>query len=148
VIEDPPLTERQRQLTAYVDDELSVAERASFERMLAEDPELAREAVKLKNLIDLSQSMALSEPSEREVRRFWARFYNRSEWRIGWVLFTAGLVVLIGESLYLLMSSDQISWTLKGAILSTLIGGALLLWNTVRLKLRTSHFDRYRGVIR
>ena len=41
-----------------------------------------------------------------------------------------------------------LSWTIKAAVLCTLLGSGLLLWNTVRLKLRTTHFDRYRGVMR
>lgn len=146
--DDPPLTEQQRQLMAYVDDELDNEARASFERTMAQSPELAVEATKLKNMMDVSRSMALIEPSEQEVRRFWARFYNRTEWRLGWVLLGAGLVALVIEGLYLALTSGLLSWTQKTAVISAVIGGALLLWNTIRLKLRTSHFDRYRGVMR
>lgn len=146
--DDPPLTERQQQLMAYVDDELTPAERASFENAMANDPELAIEAAKFRNLMDLSLSMSLSEPTDHEMRRFWAKFYNRTEWQLGWVLLCAGVVVLAVEGLYLLLTSEALSWTLKGAIISTVVGGGLLMWNTIRLKLRTSHFDRYRGVMR
>ena len=145
---DPPVTEQQQLLMAYVDDELGVAERAEFERAMQSDPDLALEAVKLKNLMDVSRSMALIEPTDMEVRRFWGRFYNRTEWRLGWVLLSVGVVGLLIEGLYLLVSSPSLSWTIKTAVLCTLIGGGLLLWNTVRLKLRTTHFDRYRGVMR
>ena len=96
-------------------------------------------------LVLASAAFAL-EPSDHEIRRFWSRFYNRTEWRLGWVLFSAGLVILAVEGLYLLIVSDVMSWMQKGAILSTVLGGLILLWHTVRLKLRTSHFDRYRGV--
>lgn len=146
--DDPPLTEHQQQLMAYVDDELSAEERAAFELALSRDPALAMEAAKHKNIMDLSHSMALAEPTDHEIRRFWARFYNRTEWRLGWVLLTTGLVVLFVEGLYLLLASDVLSWLQKGAVLSTVLGALILLWHTVRLKLRTSHFDRYRGVMR
>ena len=145
--DDAPLTERQHQMMAYVDDELGAGERAAFERALADDPQLAMETAQLKSLLDLSRATALAEPSDREVRRFWAKFYNRTEWRLGWVLLIAGLVVLAGESLHLLMTSD-LAWTWKAAVLSTLLGGLLLLCNTLRIKVRTSRFDRYRGVLR
>ena len=146
--DDPPLTARQQQMMAYVDDELSPSERNAFEKLMEEDPELALESVNHKNLLDLTRSMALLEPSDREVRRFWARFYNRSEWRLGWCLFIGGLVVLMGEGLYLLVATDWLSGFGKAALLSVLLGAGILFWNTVRLRLRTSRFDRYRGVMR
>lgn len=145
---DAPLTEQQRLLTAFLDDELPAAERAAFERTLTEQPELAREVARHRNLIDLGRAAALAEPTDHEIRRFWARFYNRTEWQLGWVLLTLGLLVLAGEGFYLLLTSDLVGWTFKAAILSVALGAGLLLWNAMRLKLRTSHFDRYRGVIR
>jgi hypothetical protein len=146
--EDPPLTERQQQLMAYVDDELSAEQRAAFEVMMSEDPELAIEAAKHRGIMDLSRSMALAEPTDHEIRRFWARFYNRTEWRVGWVMLSGGLVVLAIEGIYLMLATDRLTWLLKGAILSTVLGALILLSHAVRLKLRTSHFDRYRGVVR
>ena len=145
--EDAPLTEKQQLLMAYVDDELDPARRAEFEQTMRSDPELAMEVVKMKNLIDLSNSMAVAEPSDHEIRRFWSRFYNRTEWQLGWVLLVLGLMVLTGEALYLLVSSD-LRWDLKLAVICVAAGAGLLLWNTLRLKLRTSHYDRYRGVMR
>ena len=59
-----------------------------------------------------------------------------------------GAVVITGEGLYLLFQTDKLSSFAKAAVVSTVVGGGLLLWNTVRLKLRTSHYDRYRGVMR
>lgn len=146
--DDLPLNDRERQLMAYVDDEMSPAERAAFELAMREDRELALEAVRLENLMDLSRSVALPEPTDAEVRRFWARFYNRTEWQVGWALFLVGVTVLAGNGLYLLVTSTSLTWTQKAAVISTLLGGALLLWNVLRLKVRTSRFDRYRGVMR
>jgi anti-sigma factor RsiW len=148
VTDDAPLTESQRLLTAFLDDELAPAERAAFERRIAADAELAREIARQRSLIDIAQAAALAEPTDHEVRRFWARFYNRTEWQLGWVLLAIGLVVLAAEGAYLLLTTDALGWLSKAAIVSTAAGGGLLLWNTMRLKLRTSHFDRYRGVMR
>jgi len=142
-----PLTETQRLLMVYVDDEMEPGQRAAFEKRLAEDPDLAAEAAKFKELMDMTQAIAVIEPTEREMRRFWNRFYNRAEWRLGWVLLLAGLLVLVAEGLYLLVTS-HIDWHIKAATISTALGLAVLLWNTVRLKIRTSRFDRYRGVMR
>jgi anti-sigma factor RsiW len=142
-----PLTETQQLLMTYIDDEMDTAQRAIFEKRLAEEPDLAAEAAEYRELMDMTQAMAVIEPTEQEMRRFWNRFYNRAEWRVGWVLLLAGLVVLVGEGLYLLLES-HIDWHIKAATISALVGLIVLLWNTVRLKIRTSRFDRYRGVMR
>ena len=145
--DDPPLDERQQLLTAWVDGELSVQERLRFERMLADDEELAVQAAQHKALLDLSRGAMQMEPSDRETRRFWNRFYNRGEWRLGWCLMLGGLLVLAGFLLYELLVHTELHVVAKGAVCATLLGGCILLWNTVRLKLRTSRFDRYRGVL-
>ncbi len=144
---DGPLTETQQLLMTYIDDEMDRSQRATFEKRLADDPELAAEAAEYRELMDMTQSMAVIEPTEQEMRRFWSRFYNRAEWRLGWVLLLAGLLILVGEGIYLLLTSET-GWHIKAAAISTLVGIVVLLWNTVRLKIRTSRFDRYRGVMR
>jgi anti-sigma factor RsiW len=145
---DGPLTETQQLLMTYIDDEMDRAQRAAFEKRLADDPELAAEAAEFQELMDMTQSMAVIEPTEHEMRRFWSRFYNRAEWRLGWVLLVLGLLVLLLEGLFELIRTDIVGWHIKTAAISALVGGVLLLWNTVRLKIRTSRFDRYRGVMR
>ena len=135
-------------LMAWLDGELPPAERARFERMLADDPILAAEAATQRNLIDKTRSLANLEPTDAEMRRFWTSFYNRTEWQIAWVLLIMGIVGLLGEGIYLLLTASSLSWVIKAAALSALTGGALLVWNTARLKMSTSRFDRYRGVMR
>lgn len=146
--EDPPLSEQQLMLMAYVDDELPPEQRQAFESELAANPALAAEVVHHQNLMAMAQSMAHLEPSDHESRRFWARFYNRTEWRLGWCLLLVGVVVLLGELLYLLWVSEWFPITAKIALLLIVVGGGILLWNTIRLRMRTSQFDRYRGVMR
>ena len=115
--EDPPLTQEQMQMMAFIDGEMTPAERESFERQLAGSPELAVETTRHKNLMEMTRSMALMEPTDYETRRFWSRFYNRSEWQLGWCLLLLGLVVLVSESVYLLLVSS-FSWHLKAAVLA------------------------------
>ena len=144
---ETPLTETQELLMAYVDDEMDRAQRTTFEQRLADDPGLAAEAAEYRELMDMTQSMAVIEPTEQEMRRFWNRFYNRAEWRLGWVMLLSGLLILLGEGIYLLVTGSA-GWYIKAAAISALVGVVVLLWNTVRLKIRTSRFDRYRGVMR
>lgn len=145
--EDPPLSEREALMMAYVDDELDAPRRREFERRLAEDRDLAEEVADYQRLLDLSRSLEHLEPTDREMRRFRARLYNRTEWRLGWTLLVAGLAVLAALGLYELCTC---SWpfVLKAAIVSTVAGAGLLLASTVRQKRRQSRLDRYRGVLR
>lgn len=145
---DPPLDEAGMLLTAWLDGELTVADNQRFEAMMRGDAELAREAAEQKALLDLTRGMTTMEPTELEERRFWTHFYNRTEWQVAWVLLLVGLIGVVGESVWLLLSSPTLSWVMKSAALLALTGGALLVWNTARLKMRTSRFDRYRGVMR
>lgn len=145
--EEPPLDRKQLLLTAWVDGALSVTERAEFEQLQAADPEFARQAAEHKALLDLARSSLLMEPSDLEVRRFWHRFYNRGEWRLGWCLLLGGLLVLAGFLLYELLVATTIPVIAKVAVCAVLLGAAILAWNSLRLKLRTSRFDRYRGVL-
>jgi len=135
-------------LMAWLDGELPAPDRARFERLLAEDPVLAAEAAAQRSLLDKTRALAAIEPTEAEMRRFWTSFYNRTEWQIGWMLLILGLVGLLGEGIYLLMTASSLSWVIKSAALSTIAGGSLLVWNTARLRMRASRFDRYRGVMR
>jgi hypothetical protein len=54
--------------------------------------------------------------------------------------------VLLGYGLYELMQIE--SWIIKGSSGSLILGAGLLLWNTIRQKMRTHRLDRYRGVTR
>ena len=144
---DAPLTPDQQDLMAYVDDEMSPGKRAEFEKRLLEDPELAAESASFQCLTDITKSMTLAEPTDHEMRRFWASFYNRSEWQIGWILLLAGIGIIAAYGIFELLRSGQ-PLVIKIAALSSLIGAAILFWNTLRLKMRTSRFDRYRGVMR
>ena len=145
--DDPPLGEREALLMAYVDGELRFEERRRFEAMMAEDPELAAMAADHRVLLDIGRASERLEPTDRELRRFWAKFYNRAQWRIGWLLIFLGGAVLIGFGAYELLIAD-LHWMFKIGVLSVFAGGVLLLWSTVRQKVKTGRFDRYRGVLR
>lgn len=145
---EPEPTPQQLTLMAWLDGELAPADRLQFEQQMAQDPTLAAEAASQRRIMDLTRSLGTLEPTEVEMRRFWTSFYNRNEWRLAWVLLTVGAVGLVGEGVYLLLTAAGLTWLMKGAALCALAGAALLIWNSARLRMRTSRFDRYRGVMR
>lgn len=145
---EPDPTPQQLTMMAWLDGELAPGDRLEFEQQMVQDPALAAEAAAQKRIMDLTRSFGTLEPTEVEMRRFWTSFYNRNEWRLAWVLLTVGAVGLLGEGVFLLLTTASLTWLMKGAALCTLAGAALLIWNTARLRMRTSRFDRYRGVMR
>ena len=58
-----------------------------------------------------------------------------------------GLAVLACYGLFELLASE-LPWVIKAGSLSVLAGAAILFFNTLRLRMRTLRFDRYRGVMR
>lgn len=145
---DEPADERQMRMMAYIDDELTPAERESFELELERDRELALEVVEYQSLAALSSAMRIREPTDQERRRFWARFYNRTEWRIGWALLGLGMLGVLLSIAWEIWVTDRIPIHVKVAVAVTCVGFVLILWNVMRLKWKTDRFDRYRGVLR
>ena len=145
--DDPPLSEREALLMGYVDGELRLDDRRRFEAMMADDPELAALAAGHRVLLDIGRTSERLEPTDRELRRFWAKFYNRAQWRLGWLLVFLGGAVLLAFGAYELVIAD-LHWMFKAGVLSVFVGGVLLLWSTIRQKVKTGRFDRYRGVLR
>ncbi len=145
--DDPPLSEREALMMAYVDDELRADDRRRFEAMMADDPELAAAVSSHRVLLDIGRASERLEPTDRELRRFWAKFYNRAQWRLGWILILAGSAVLLGFGIYELWIA-VLPIVIKIAILSIFAGGILLLWSTIRQRMKTGRFDRYRGILR
>ncbi len=145
---EEPLTEREALMMGYVDDELPQADRRRFEAMLAEDPALAAEVADYRTMLDMGHAAAALEPTERELRRFWSRFHNRAEWRLGWSLLLGGIAVLVAFGLYEVIVADDLPVVVKVAVLSTIVGGSLLGFSVLRQRRLQSRFDRYRGVTR
>jgi hypothetical protein len=145
---DEPADERQMRMMAYIDDELTPAERESFELELERDRALALEVVEYQSLAALSSAMRIREPTDQERRRFWARFYNRTEWRIGWALLGLGMLGVLLSVAWEIWVTDRIPVHVKVAVGVTCVGFVLILWNVMRLKWKTDRFDRYRGVLR
>ena len=145
--DDPPISEREQLMMAYVDDELDRRERVRFEKQMAEDAALAAEVADYRTMLDLAHSSGHLEPTEAELRRFWGRFYNRAEWRLGWVLLGGGLACLMGFGCYELYCAD-FPWAIKLGSTAVAAGAGLLLASTIRQRIKTRRLDRYRGVVR
>jgi len=146
------VSDERSRVSGYLDGELSPEERAAFERDLARDPHLAREVASLRAVREVTRTMKLKEFPDVVWDRYWNGTYNRLERRIGWVLLSAGAIVLLAAGLYhlaLALWQDAAEpWWLRAAIGAVCAGLAILFVSVIRERLFTARRDPYREVKR
>lgn len=142
----------QSRISGYLDGELSPEEREAFERRLESDPALARELEAVAGLRNVTAGMKLRELPDRIWERYWDGTYNRIERRVGWLLFSAGVMVLLAGGLYELLVAllaDSIDlWWIRVAAGALCAGLAVLFVSVARERLFLWKRDPYREVKR
>lgn len=76
-----PVTEMGERFRAYLDDELTAAERAALDAEFAASPELAAEFADYRRTVELLRQLPAPEPPERFVDRVEGRIRRRSHGR-------------------------------------------------------------------
>jgi hypothetical protein len=139
-------------ISGYLDGELDPSERAAFERQLATDTALAHELDAIRSLKEVTRGMKLRELPDRVWERYWDGTYNRIERRIGWLLFSIGVIVFLAGAFYefaivLLRNAADPLWV-RVAVGAIGGGFAILVVSVVRERLFTWKRDPYREVRR
>jgi anti-sigma factor RsiW len=143
--------DRSRQLLmGYLDGELDEDQRVEFEALLESDPDLRREEREFRRLKQMTDEIDFIEPTEAEWRAHWSSIYNRMERGIGWLLLSAGslILVLIGAWHFLkdfLLNAEH-SFLLRFGVGTAVAGGVFLGVSVVRERIRVYRVDRYNEV--
>lgn len=150
---DPPGLDRIRQLMmAALDEEVSAAEVEELNRALEADAQLKEEWLRLKRAKEVTSMMQVRTPPEEVWGRFWQDVYNRVERGVGWILFSLGLVTLIGYGMWQavgnLLADTDAPFAIKIAFFAILIGMVILIVSVVREKLFTRRHDAYKEIER
>jgi len=145
--------ERARHLMmAALDDEQSAEERTELDGLLASDAALSAEWQRLSKVKEVTAAMTYREPPEEVWSDYWVSVYNRAERGLGWVLFCASCLVLIGygiwKSVGALLADSSIPWFLKLAIFGAALGGAILAFSVFREKFFVRKKDPYKEIQR
>ncbi len=142
----------QLRLMAYLDDELSPSDRAAFEEEMARNQEIRAEMEKLKTVKDMTKRIAFADLEDADWKQYWRGIYNRTEQTVGWVLLSAGAVILSVYGLYHILQDvwldTSIPFVIRAGLFAFLAGLAILIVSVARHRFHTAKNDPYRGVTR
>ena len=145
--------ERGHQLMmGALDGELDAAEQAELDGLLAADPALQAEWARLKQVKEVTSTMALRSPPDEVWESYWSSVYHRVERGVGWILASVGAIVLLAYGLWTaaqhLMADTSIPTVIKAAVFMALLGTAIILVSVAREKWFVHRSDPYKDVQR
>lgn len=132
---------------AYVDDELEPEARREVDARMASDAALRREVAELQALTVIARRVAPPEPMDHEWAELERDPLQRGAGSLAWTLIVVGGLGLAGYGGYELLTSE-LALLPKLCSTALLAGGVLLLFVTLRARLRTLPYDPYTKVKR
>ena len=138
--------EVQNLLSAYLDGELTQADRQRVRIHLEDCPDCRREFDQLQELRKLTGSLEFVDPPEDKMQEIEQRLSVQAPRRFGWGLFLAGLGAWALYAVYLFVTSPDLPPWEKLMTGAVVIGMVLLLASVVRQRRLELPHDRYRGV--
>jgi hypothetical protein len=145
------MDERLRQLVAgYVDGELSGEELAAFKRELSTNAELRAEVEEFKKIKEVTGAMTYADLPDEVWDTYWSSLYRKTERGLGWILFSASVIVLLAFGAWQAFSGlwanpDTPLWLKLGASGGAL-GVIILLVSYGRERLFAYKRERYSEV--
>jgi ferric-dicitrate binding protein FerR (iron transport regulator) len=141
----------QALMMAALDSEISAADRAELDALVARHPGLADEWRRFTRLKEVTAGMSLQQPPEEIWDRYWTSTYRRAERGVAWVLISLGVIVLGAYSLWhavegFLADTDTPLY-LRAAIAALAIGAFMLVVSVIREKVFLARRDPYQKEI-
>lgn len=137
-------------LAGYVDGELTDDERQRFEKALEHNPELQSEVDEFRKLKEVTGMARYADLPDEVWAGYWQSIYRKTERGIGWILFSAGAIVLLCFSGYYafaeLYANPETPLWLKIGVSALTAGAAFLLVSFGRERLFAYNRDRYKEV--
>ncbi len=134
-------------LTGYVDGELSDDQRREVENHLQECADCSRQLEEIVSIKEHLTMIEFKEPSEMELERYWGGVYNRLERGLGWILASAGAIILLSlgaiETLREMLGDQELSPYMKVGVIALVIGGVTLFVSVFRERLSVRKSDKY-----
>ena len=145
--EEKEPTPSELQAMAYVDGELALAERKSFEERMRRDRSLAMEVAALERLAVLARNAADPEPMDFEWEELARSGVRRAGLSIGWTLLVGGAIALAFAAGWWIAESE-LPLAAKLGVAAVVAGFSILFVLTLRARVCTLPFDAYTDIKR
>jgi predicted anti-sigma-YlaC factor YlaD len=139
-------------MMGYLDEELSAEQIRRFEEHLTTCKQCSSQLQEFRQLKAITDQMTLIEPEDRLWQQYWDGIYNRVERGIGWTIFSVAAILLTiyggFKAIEALITDPTVGLLLKIAMLTLLVGLAILFVSVLRERIFFWSKDRYRNVRR
>jgi predicted anti-sigma-YlaC factor YlaD len=135
-------------LMGYVDRELTEVEVQRIEQHLQECDSCRSELEGFKKLKEVTQNMRVASPDEKYWEQYWSSIYNRLERRIGWILVSAGTILLVAYAIYDVVWYWKIPLVVRIGLMALIIGFFTLLVSVLRERIFLLRGDKYERIKR
>lgn len=137
-------------ISAYIDGELGEEEKKQLEEHLSGCEECRNELEEMRNLEEVLNKMKPKKPSKEIWDMYWSSVYNRLERKIGWIILSLGLMVLVVAGAYPALKrfvlNPNIPPVLKIGLLIFSVGGIIIFVSILREQLFFWKRERYKEV--
>lgn len=137
-------------ISSYYDGELDEEQKKVIKKHLENCPECQNEFEEMGKFEEVMSKMELKKLPKEAWKIYWTSVYNRLERRIGWILFSIGVMILLFFGGYKMVEEiikdPSISFLLKAGILAVLGGVVVLLVSLIREQLFVRKRERYKEV--
>lgn len=148
----PGKEELQQLMMAVLDGEAGPAREQELLRYLEEDTELRREFDEMKTLKSATMKIQLTEPDGTLWTTYWLNTYARIERGLGWILFSAGAILLLLFGAWEItkewLADPDLPFWVKTAGILLGAGTIILLVSVIREKLFLHKNERYKDIQR
>lgn len=129
----------------YLDGEMSLRERRSFERFLEDHPEWREELNEMAEIVGATRKLRFRPPDPSVWDRYWEEIDNRLHRGVGWTVALIGSILLIAYGFVKVLAFAENDLVRAGILLMAL--GVLVLFITVlRGRMIEMPHDRYRRI--
>lgn len=137
-------------ITAYLEGELRDEEKKQVESHLASCEECQREFEDLNQLEEVLNKMKLQKPSKEIWDVYWSSVYNRLERKVGWIVLSIGLIILICigafSAIDAFFTDPETPLLLKIGLVIFVFGGVIVFVSILREQLFFRKKERYKEV--
>jgi len=139
-------------MMGYLDNELDEQQRQMFQEHLDQCPDCEKELAEFKNLKQLADEVALTEPQDELWQHYWKNIYNRFERTLGWILLSIAVIILLIYGGFKLIEEiiqdPTVDIVLKVGLVALIAGLAILFVSVLRERLYLIRKDPYKNIRR